>query len=61
MMRQTISLRPDVAGCAINDRFEHYCTHKQTVLRLRKRKGKALKPSGFKAFSVAERMGFEPM
>ena len=35
--------------------------HKQTVLRLRKRKGKALKPSGFKAFSVAERMGFEPM
>ena len=34
--------------------------HKQTVLRLRKRKGKALKPSGFKAFSVAESEGFEP-
>ena len=60
MMQQTGSLRPDAAGWEISPIFAHQNAAKQTVRRSRKRKEKAPKPSGFKAFSVAGAEGLEP-
>ena len=54
MMVQTEWLSTDAAGWEIDLVFAPSNTAKQTVRRSRKRKEKALKPSGFKAFSVAE-------
>ena len=54
MMVQTESLSPDAAGWEIDLVFEHRNAAKQTVRRPQKSEEKALKPSGFKAFSVAE-------
>ena len=59
MMWQTESLSPDATGWKIRTRFAHQNAAKQTVRRSRKRKEKALKPSGFKAFSVAGAEGLE--
>ena len=53
-MVQTESLSTDAAGCEIDPIFAHQNAAEQTVRRPRKRKEKALKPSGFKAFPVAE-------
>jgi len=44
MMQQAGSLRPYAAGCEIDARFGHYCTHPQTVRRRQKSKEKRLKP-----------------
>ena len=60
MMWQTESLSPDATGWKIRTRFAHQNAAKQTVRRSRKRKGKALRPSGFKAFPVAGAEGLEP-
>ena len=58
-MQQTESLRPDAAGWEISPIFAHQNAAKQTLRRPRKRKEKALKPSGFKAFPVAGAEGLE--
>ena len=54
LMVQTEWLSPDAAGWEISPIFAPSNTAKQTVCRPRKSKEKALKPSGFKAFSVWE-------
>ena len=59
MMVQTEWLSPDAAGWEISPIFAHQNAAKQTVRRPRKHKEKALKPSGFKAFSVAGAEGLE--
>ena len=60
MMVQTEWLSPDAAGWEISPIFEHQNAAKQTVRRPRKRKEKALKPSGVKAFPMAGAEGLEP-
>ena len=59
MMVQTESLSPDAAGWEIRPIFAHQNAAKQTVYRSQKSEEKALKPSGFKAFSVAGAEGLE--
>ena len=60
MMVQTESLSTDGTGWEISPIFAHQNAAKQTVRRSRKRKEKALKPSGFKAFPMAGAEGLEP-
>ena len=60
MMAQAEWLSTDGTGWEISPIFAHRNAAKQTVRRPRKRKEKALKPSGFKAFSVAGAEGLEP-
>ena len=60
MMVQTEWLSPDAAGWEISPSIEHQNAAKQTVRRSRKRKEKALKPSGFKASPMAGAEGLEP-
>ena len=59
MMVQTELLSPDAAGWEIRPIFAHRNAAKQTVRRPQKSEEKALKPSGFKAFSVAGAEGLE--
>ena len=59
-MVQTERLSPDAAGWEICPIFAHQNAAKQTVRRPQKSEEKALKPSGFKAFSVAGAEGLEP-
>ena len=58
-MVQTEWLSPDATGWEISPIFAHQNAAKRTVRRPRKCKEKALKPSGFKAFPVAEAEGLE--
>ena len=60
MMVQTEWLSTDGTGWEISPIFAHRNAAKQTVRRPRKRKEKALKPSGFKAFPMAGAEGLEP-
>ena len=50
----------DAAGWEIDPLFAPSNAAKQTVYRSQKSEEKALKPSGFKAFSVAGAEGLEP-
>ena len=59
MMVQTEWLSTDGTGWEISPIFAHQNAAKQTVRRSRKRKEKALKPSGFKAFPMAGAEGLE--
>ncbi len=58
-MVQTEWLSTDGTGWEISPIFAHQNAAKQTVRRSRKRKEKALKPSGFKAFPMAGAEGLE--
>ena len=58
-MVQTEWLSTDAAGCEIRPVFAPSNGAKQTVHRSQKRKEKALKPSGFKAFPMAGAEGLE--
>lgn len=58
-MVQTEWLSTDGTGWEISPIFAHQNAAKQTVRRPRKCNGKALKPSGFKAFPLAGAEGLE--